>query len=337
MFKDNVYTRMGSVRGSSQTQRRRPRAHGFTLVELLVVIAIIGILVGLLLPAVQNAREAARRAQCSNNLRQIGLALHNYEASHRQLPAGWVDWDGSGVPGWAWASAILPQLEQRNVYLQIDHRLGILDAKHEPLIKQTIATYLCPSEIGDRLFEIGEAHHEDDHDDHDDQNGFDNGGEEDGHDHDHDHLPHNVDDGAKLFTVARSNYVGVFGAVEVEESPYRGEGVFFGNSSVRFRDVLDGLSQTLMVGERNSRWGGSVWHGMLPGANAAPARFLGSADHPPNSEAGHFEDFSSYHPQGAMFVLVDGSVRLINDEIDVRVYQSMATRKGGEVFQDVLP
>src|SRR5688500_8092117 len=94
--------------------------HGFTLVELLVVIAIIGVLVALLLPAVQAAREAARRSSCRNNLKQVGLALHNYHDVYQQLPAGWQGFaatgskvsEAEGTPGWGWASAILPQMEQ---------------------------------------------------------------------------------------------------------------------------------------------------------------------------------------------------------------------------------
>src|SRR3954449_8651134 len=97
----------------------RPPRHGFTLVELLVVIAIIGVLVALLLPAVQAARESARRMQCQNNLKQIGLALLNYESSHKALPAGYLsDIDASGNdtgPGWGWAALILPQMEETTV------------------------------------------------------------------------------------------------------------------------------------------------------------------------------------------------------------------------------
>src|SRR5437868_1890332 len=95
------------------------RRHAFTLVELLVVIAIIGVLVALLLPAVQMAREAARMTQCKNNLRQIGIAIHNRHNSHGALPPGWTADQPEGTPGWGWASELLPQLEQGNLYQSI--------------------------------------------------------------------------------------------------------------------------------------------------------------------------------------------------------------------------
>jgi hypothetical protein len=114
---------------------------------------------------------------------------------------------------------------------------------------------------------------------------------------------------------------------------YHGDGLFYGNSRHRFRDVLDGLSQTVMVGERNSRLGGSIWQGLIPEANAAASRIVGAADHTPNSDAGHFEDFSSYHAAGAQFVLSDGSVRMLSQFIDLEVYHALVTRANYEVIE----
>ena len=109
------------------TKRSFPRdSTGFTLVELLVVIAIIGILVGLLLPAVQAAREAARRVQCMNNVRQIGLALTNYESAHRRFPSGWVDWKQTTKPGWGVSQSLLPFMEQTNISSRLDTNFPII-------------------------------------------------------------------------------------------------------------------------------------------------------------------------------------------------------------------
>ena len=111
--------------------------NGFTLVELLVVIAIIGILIGMLLPAVQMVREAARRTSCSNNMRQIGLALMNYEGAHKRFPSGWEAQDitySLSDPGWGWSATILPFLEGQNVHDQIDFDLSIDNPINEEII-----------------------------------------------------------------------------------------------------------------------------------------------------------------------------------------------------------
>lgn len=300
---------------------------GFTLVELLVVIAIIGVLVGLLLPAVQAAREAARRMQCSNNLRQVGLALHNYESAHKRFPSGWVANVAAGEPGWGWAVGLLPFMEQSTVTARIDNRFEIIAPVNQPMIRQVIPTFLCPSDATDPIFEIAEASDEHEHLRVNRARRFDG-------DEDDEHGPHNVDEGHKLFPIARSNYVGMFGTTEVGDSPYAGNGAFFGNSKIKLRDFMDGTSNTLVIGERCSRLGGSLWHGVIPEANEAYARVVGSTDHIPNSPAGHFDDFSSFHASGAQFVMADCSVRLVADSVDLTVYQGMATRMGGEVAND---
>lgn len=278
----------------------------FTLVELLVVIAIIGVLVGLLLPAVQQAREAARRTQCFNNLRQIGLAMHNYESAMRRLPSGWNVSQVDGGPGWGWALAIMPFMEQNNVSAQINHHLPIAHSFHDTIRTQLIPTFVCPSDIGKTPFLMGK---------------------EDG-------LPPDattVDQGDPLFNISKTNYVGVFGTMEIEDNELNGDGTFYANSLVRFRDLTDGLSNTVIIGERGSRLGGSVWHGFIPEAAEAGARVVGIADHTPNHPNHHFDDFSSYHPLGAHFVLGDCSTRMISDAIDIEVYQAMMTKAGGEV------
>lgn len=290
------------------------RSAAFTLVELLVVIAIIGILVGLLLPAVQAAREAARRMQCSNNVRQLGIAVHNFESAYKSVPQGWRADDGSGEPGWGWGAILLPFMEGNNLYQTVNLSVSIEADMHQLARETVVPTFICPSDPYENIFEIAEG---------------------DGHDHDHDHLSGaagmRIDDGPeKLFRVSKSNYVGMFGTFELEDAPYNGNGMFYGNSRIKFRDVTDGLSNTFMIGERDGRLGGSIWHGNIAEAAEPHARFLGVADHTPNHPELHFEDFSSSHPGGVNFIRADSSVTFVPNNIDFEVFQAMATRAGGE-------
>lgn len=138
-----------------------------------------------------------------------------------------------------------------------------------------------------------------------------------------------------MFQVARANYAGVYGTGVIESSPFSGDGMFYRNSRIRFSDVRDGLSNTLMVGERAARqsasWEGSAtWVGAVPGAHRGAARVVGSAGRVPNDVLGDFADFGSWHPFGANFVMADGSVKMISDEIELAAYYALATRAGGE-------
>jgi prepilin-type N-terminal cleavage/methylation domain-containing protein/prepilin-type processing-associated H-X9-DG protein len=297
------------------------KRNGFTIVELLVVIAIIGILVALLLPAVQMAREAARRTTCSNNLRQTGLALHMFHDNHRHLPAGWSGPSPESAPGWGWASKILPYMEQGNLYDRIRFDAGIADQVHQKIRITPLKIFNCPSDTQGDLLWFSEAHDDHDHDHDDDDHD---------HDEDHDHEPHNIDDGHPFIQVSKSNYVGMFGPTEIEESPWYGNGAFYHNSEVKFGDIVDGLSNTILVGERSSKLGGSTWLGMIPGVAEPMARIVGSADHAPNHRFGHFEDFRSYHPSGANFLMGDGSVHMIDEYVNINVYFGLSTIHGHE-------
>jgi prepilin-type N-terminal cleavage/methylation domain-containing protein/prepilin-type processing-associated H-X9-DG protein len=287
----------------------RSTRRGFTLVELLVVIAIIGALVALLLPAVQAAREAARASQCKNNLKQLGLAAHQYHDIMGRLPAGWIANQPEGIPGWGWSAALLPYLEQRNLDESIKRQLPIADAANQQARETVIPVLLCASDPHPKVFTIF--------------GGADAGDEEEA-------FATNVDAGTPLFRLARSNYVGVFGTSEIEQVPAAGEGVFFFLSRIRFAEITDGLSNTLMVGERGTRQGSSVWAGVVEGANEAMARVVGVGDHVPNDPHHHFDDFASFHPGGVHFLYADGSVQRINNQIHIVVYQALCTRSGGE-------
>jgi prepilin-type N-terminal cleavage/methylation domain-containing protein len=297
--------------------------NAFTLVELLVVIAIIGILVGLLLPAVQQVREAARRTQCFNNMRQVGLALLNFESAHRRFPRGWEvdDVPGStasdGLPGWGWAAKILPMLEQGNLYQEFDFSMAADDEAFRETREHVIETFLCPSDPSEDVMQWEWI---------------------DGQYSDPPppsfapSAPAALSDPHEDLYVSRCNYSGVFGSNEIEGNETSGNGMFFQNSRIRTRDIRDGLSNTLMCGERLATRGTVTWVAADPHIPEGAARIVGVTDHPPNDrEHSHFEDFASAHPDGATFLSADGSVRLLPDVIDEQLYRALSTRAGGEV------
>lgn len=287
---------------------------GFTLVELLVVIAIIGILIGMLLPAVQQVRAAAHRSQCSNNSRQIGLAILNYESANQAFPAGWktgIPGDALAEPGWGWSAHILPFLDAGNLQDQIDFRVAIDDSSHEETIQSVIPIFLCPSDPAESVLNF------DEHVEHGEHSHLRFGPQD--HEHEHEEL-----------MVSRSNYSGVFGSTEIEDSPLKGNGVFFGNSGVELRDVTDGTSNTIMVGERSNELGPISWVGMVPEVDEPFARIVAVTDHSPNHPSGHFEDFRSHHATGINVTMVDGSTHFVNDNITESVFQALGSRSGGE-------
>ncbi len=288
----------------------------FTLVEILVVIAIIGVLVALLLPAVQAARESARRMQCQNNLKQIGVALLNYESNHKVFPSGYIsDIDSNNNdtgPGWGWAALILPQMEESGIYDMIHQNLPIEDPANKDVRLFSIVSYLCPTEDFRRTWTAKSS------------------------------------GGTAICEVAESNYVGVYGTGEPGSD---GDGIFFRNSKVTVKDITDGTSKTLAVGERTHQLGPATWVGSVTGAalfpqdendqsqavtEGGPGMTLGHAGEnaTPGSPGQDINQFYSLHGSGAHFLFADGHVSFIRSDINYDTYQALATRAGGETISE---
>ena len=302
------------------------RHSGFTLIELLVVIAIIAVLVALLLPAVQEVREAARASQCRNNLRQLAIALHNYHDRNGTLPPGWTADPLLLTQGWGWGSMILPDIEQSSLAQQLSFSESLTSPSVLRLHLHSVATFVCPSDpfplSGTVIVQEPEFWPR----------------IPPGHGFYHPPPP-------KFFPMAKSNYPAVYGSTAAFSNPDRGNGLFFRNSSVRLRDVADGTSQTLMVGERRTTqrqvpdFSGSdltyvdmtLWLGVLPFCSDPDSRTVGSGHVPPTIRTRSFPGFNSNHRGGVLFALADGSVRLVSSTIDQQLYQSLMTRSGGEV------
>jgi prepilin-type N-terminal cleavage/methylation domain-containing protein len=289
--------------------RRAARA-GFTLVELLVVIAIIAILIALLMPAVQAAREAARRTECGNNLKQIGLALHNYHSAHDGFPSGYVApqsyWWG---PSWSWSSFVLPHLEQVAIYDRLDVDSGKFGrgapfAEPNALTRTPLAVFQCPTDAGPDLNHRKGYH-------------------------------------------AKSSYRGIMGdltrlRVTYEELTTK-RGLFFLNSHLAISAIQDGSSTTLAVGEcRLDRSAAgrkaAIWAGMRGAkdgtVHVSDAMWFLNSEPEYRLNGTATQAFSSYHPGVVGFVMGDGSVHFLSQTINGTTLERLAARADGQPVGD---
>src|SRR5205823_2547585 len=240
-----------------QVERAMRIRRGFTLIELLVVIAIIGVLIGLLLPAVQKVREAANQAKCKNNLHQIGLALHMYHETNGGFAAGYLFNNPgpaappppSGIrrfdrpkpnqhmepnsPGWGWAALLLPYIEQDTLARQIDYTLPVEGPTSLPSRTQLLHLYACPSDLHTGEFTVQTYMNKD------------------------------------LAAAVTNSYAACFGALgDLNGAPDSGNGIFFRNSRTRIAEVTDGTSNTLAIGERAAMLVQTPWAGVMTGGTS---------------------------------------------------------------------
>ncbi|MCM2374988.1 DUF1559 domain-containing protein [Aporhodopirellula aestuarii] len=311
------------------TDRPQTRS-AFTLVELLVVIAIIGILVGLLLPAVQSAREAARRMSCSNNLKQIGLGMHNYHDTFGKFPYGW---DQRGT---TWSAHILPQIEQGSLYETLIFQESGLgnwatdDGPNEAAAGTYIGTYRCPSMALP---------------DHIDNNGI------------PERVPASYRGSAGTKATSDDTSTALPDSISLESLDQ--DGIFYACSKTKFRDILDGTSHTIMIGESYTdpsfvKDGQAMDYWYIGSPSSDPCRcdggtggtefseVVGTTIGPINSRLrkpdlhGRLMElsFGSYHTGGAYFLLCDGSVQFITESVNQEVYVGLGSRSGHEVLEE---
>jgi len=289
-----------------------------------VVVGIIGILIALMLPAIQTARESARKSQCANNLKQIGLGMHSYLGAYKAFPPGYTstvlaDHDDGG-PGWSWGARIMPYLEEDAAYAEINFTSTkqIRSPEYENVRLTSVPIFICPS---DELFEPI------------------------------------IDIPSKSSTLiickmAAGNYVASAGTIRPTCKLCRDvfDGVFGRNRAIEPEELQDGLTKTIAVGERASHWSRATIWGVLPNSKvrdnqntklfaAGPAFVLGTTfnkgfnietnddmDH--GTEDTFAESFGSRHPGGAFFLFCDAGVRFIFDDADPAIMNALSTRDG---------
>lgn len=327
---------------------------GFTLVELLVVIAIIGVLMGLLLPAVQMARESARATSCRNRLRQMGLALFNFESARQHFPPGYVYESGAvyttrtGQPafhpdanhmGHSWGTMLLPYLEQNNLYDRLRRDLPVFAGENLTARENRLTVFLCPSDA-----------------------------------YSYSKFVVRDDSISPIEQYAAASFAANWGSalgrvdtpddssddVNLDATPDLANGVFYRNSKTRMRDLLDGSSNTLAFGERTNgpildsskqpiigvggehvvfetAWFAAVRDVDVPDDDHGHMVLFDGEFGPNRAEGegvGADRGVSAPHFENAYFALCDGSIRNVSKDVSIEVYRAMCTRKGKEVIAE---
>jgi prepilin-type N-terminal cleavage/methylation domain-containing protein/prepilin-type processing-associated H-X9-DG protein len=273
--------------------RSRPHSRGFTLIELLVVIAIISTLIGLLLPAVQAARSAARRTQCMHNEMQVALAMQNYESAFEAFPPGVVNatgpiHDGESGYHFSWIAQVLPYIDQKNISNGLNFQVGVYEPANRTARTMKIGVLVCPMD-GDALTRTS--------------GGF-----------------------------GPTSYFGVYDSSEVPID-VNNNGVLFLNSHVRIEDILDGASNTLLFGEARAEanllgWASGTRSSLRNGGTA----INGGLPAPTKANPSPVGGFSSWHPGQANFAFADGSVRYVGSKASASILGNLANRKDGEMI-----
>lgn len=284
---------------------KRMAYRGFTMIEMLVVIAIIAVLIALLLPAVQSAREAARRIQCVNGLKQMNLAMHSYHDSHGAYPQGYWHKSGYRWGGFGWATAILPHMEQRNLHDGLNFTFSAWDMQNQTVFKTQLQFYLFPS---DETSQYGLLARYD-------------------------------------MQFSMSSYVASFGPGDMDLNPDDARGVFYRNSRTDAAMISDGLSNTMSLGERHNGSfevhtatdhghlvAETVWAGAIrefPDDDHAHTTLFESGNGP-NSPEMNDRNCACRHSGICNFGFMDGSVRSIKNTVSLPVFQALSTRSGIE-------
>ncbi len=271
---------------------RRRKSVGFTLVGLLLVIAIVAILMAIMLPAIERSRAQARANRCKNNLKQLGIAMHNYHDVFNTFPPAWVtrDPDFDARRGFGWQSFLLPYIEQARLYNEIDFKKEP-PAVPNKLLQTSIPTYRCPADSTPALNKLRGEYATSNY-----SGNFGNVA-----------IPRWLPDGLSEFWPGRV------------ATPRKTNGIMWVNSTCRFRDITDGSSNTFMVGERSVSSGAGVWFGVT--ANNHENDAVSDTSHSSRINRG-LTSFSSRHLGGSHFAICDGSVRFISEKIE-------STARGG--------
>jgi prepilin-type processing-associated H-X9-DG protein/prepilin-type N-terminal cleavage/methylation domain-containing protein len=272
------------------------RRTGFTVLELMAVMGIVSTLAAIILPAVGSAREAARRMQCVNQLKQVGIALHSYHEVCGSFPAGW-QWESTSSSAYGWAVPLLPYVEQNAIYEQTDRNSVLTHPTNTRVRATAIGLLLCPSDLTEPTFLLSWE----------------------------DEV---ANTSGPLFDLPSASYIGVFGTLEADETTPAppGDGTFVEHRTVRLVDLERGASNTTITGERTMARVPSTWLGVdRQGADAA-CRLVGNMLTSPNCDTCDECEFSSRHPGGANFLWADGRVSLVSENVDSREYQRMSRR-----------